>query len=110
MRITLLFMATMLLASCGGSSTYWRDECIITTDAQRAAIKEHTERILNHTPASLAGHDQDWDDAIAAAHQQATMLYCTRFSVEYDCSGAGPCRKTGQYKEMTFNPTNVIKP
>lgn len=66
------------------------------TAEERAAVAAMTERILSATPRQLAGHDQDWDDAVRAAHRAACETHCAPRLFEY----RGP-RRTGHWKAIS---------
>ncbi len=71
--------AACLLSSvlCGcGDNERWIERRLPTTDEERKLCAEHVEKIISQVPRTLSGHDQDWDDAIAQAHYQATMMLC----------------------------------
>jgi hypothetical protein len=70
-----LIGALLALSGCKGD-TCWMLQREPTTDAERAAVAAHVEKLLAATPQSLAGDDQDWDDAIHAAHRQARESLC----------------------------------
>lgn len=73
----------------------WRIHHEPMTAEERAAVAAMTERILSATPRQLAGHDQDWDDAVRAAHRAACETHCAPRLFEY----RGP-RRTGQWKAI----------
>ncbi len=75
MKKVLLIMACLILAGCSQEAV-WVERIIPTTDAERKAIADHTEKILGHVPSTLSGHDRDWDDAIKEAHRQAEIMFC----------------------------------
>lgn len=71
------------LASGCYPRAYWRESYEPMTDAERKAVAEHAEKILAATPRTLAGDDQDWDDAISEAHNQARRTVCRPVLREY---------------------------
>jgi hypothetical protein len=75
---------------------YWRLRTVPTTEAERVKVAELETQILRSTPATLAGHDQDWDDAILAAHQTAVETVCAPTLWEYQ-PGHGRQEWTGQW-------------
>ena len=98
MKKLLLLAGLLVLALCSGCElrTGWQERIQPTNEAERAAVAEHAERILAATPRQLAGHDQDWDDAIAMAHDQARKIICrptywewkeTRFGGAWEFTG-----------------------
>jgi hypothetical protein len=67
----------LALLLCGCEEKRWwvvRNEP--TTDAERQAVAEQVARILSSAPATLSGHDQDWDDAIRQATESAKESLC----------------------------------
>lgn len=66
------------------------------TAEERAAVAAMTERILSTTPRQLSGHDQDWDDAVRAAHRAACETHCAPRLFEYRGT-----RRTGQWKAIS---------
>jgi hypothetical protein len=78
---TLLLLLTLLLTGCG---KVYVERRVPTTDAQRQAIAAHAEKLLAATPHTLAGHDQDWDDAIKQAEEKAMLIYCPPTYWEWD--------------------------
>jgi hypothetical protein len=65
-------------------------------------VAQHVENIMQATPSSLSGHDQDWDDAIYRAHSEAKDLFCVRIEKEYICTpewGSDNCYPTGKIRE-----------
>lgn len=80
-RILLLAVA---LVGCGCARRYdWRERNEPTTEAERQAVATMIEKIMQATPRTLSGHDQDWDDAIAAATRSATNSQCRTTYWEY---------------------------
>lgn len=74
----------------------WHLEYEPTTDQEREQVANHVQKILGATPSSLAGNDQDWDDAIKTAHQDAKRLFCKPTLWEYV-----RFQKTGHWKPIT---------
>lgn len=99
MTIAALAAAT-LLCGCGRPKPSWTERREPTTDAERKAVAEHVERILSATPTTLSGRDQDWDDAIAEAHQQARISLCRPTLWEWQGNGflEGGGEYTGRWK------------
>lgn len=69
-------LASVIMCGCGVYEPQWVLRHEPTTDAERKAVAEHVERILAATPKTLSGNDQDWDDAIRAAHANAKETLC----------------------------------
>lgn len=72
-RIKLLaacVLGGLLLTGCKPSTRWCEMRECVTTD-ERVAVSDLESRLLNRVPLVLAGHDQDWDDAIKAAHKAA---------------------------------------
>ena len=62
---------------CGcADRTFWDLRNVPTTEAERKAVAEMTEAIMRATPTTLAGRDQDWDDAIEMANKKAMETLC----------------------------------
>lgn len=78
----IITIASLLLSGC--NDKYWRLKYTPTTGDERKAVCEHAEKILAVTPRELAGHDQDWDDAIQAAHLTAREAICRPTLWEFD--------------------------
>jgi hypothetical protein len=76
MRRLILLPLLALLAGCSPSEPYWIERHVPTTLAERQSVAEMTTKILAATPTSLAGHDQDWDDAIEMAQETAAKTLC----------------------------------
>jgi hypothetical protein len=76
-KIILLLTACLLLGGCMPTpANQWVARYTPTTDAERKAVAEHVERVMASTPRTLAGHDQDWDDALKMAYNQARQTLC----------------------------------
>lgn len=73
--LALVAGSAFILTGCG-PQIWWQERHTPTTDAERKAVAEQEEKILAATPTTLAGHDQDWDDAIKAAHDAACKTQC----------------------------------
>lgn len=76
------------------------EEYTPVTSEEKAAVAIMTERIMVATPHTLAGHDQYWDDAIAAANLAAKRSCCAERIYEYEGPFGGPFHKTGRFREM----------
>ena len=103
----LFLLVAILLAGC--APTYeWRLKNEPTTDAERRACAEHVEKVLAATPHSLAGHDQDWDDAIRAAENEARQTLCRPTLWEWkEYNVFSPHAEwTGRWKYFDQQPTH----
>lgn len=70
-----LLISFLLLAGCGRPAR-WEERIIPVTDQDRSNVAAEVKQILSATPQSLAGHDQDWDDAIEAAYRVSVHIWC----------------------------------
>lgn len=86
-RLPILLAVVLLFSGCA-KKVRWIERREPVTDEQRRAIADHAARIIASTPHTLAGHDQDWDDAIKEAHRQATYIFCPLTLWEYEYSAA----------------------
>jgi len=69
--------ASILLASCDDIRTTWIERQIPTTDKERQAVAQHVEAIIpSMLPESLGGDDQDLEDIINEAHNEARKSFC----------------------------------
>jgi hypothetical protein len=97
MTLTAVALASLTLASGCARPHEWVLRTVPTTEEERARVAEETERILAATPTGLAGHDQDWDDAIKEAKKTAMETWCrptlwemaptAPYSAEWDFTG-----------------------
>lgn len=77
-------LVAMAFAGCSDKPfSQWVVRYEPTTDSERKAVAEQVAKILASTPRSLSGHDQDWDDAIAAATKSAKETLCRPTSWEH---------------------------
>lgn len=74
--LALIVLAAVMGVGCFQSSPIWQMRNVPTTEVEREKVSQETEKILAATPKSLAGHDQDWDDAIAEANRVACETWC----------------------------------
>lgn len=81
-----------------GCSNSWVPRQKPETPEERKAVADHEARILSNIPKALAGHDQDWDDAIAMAHRVAVETHCKTRLYEFDRGFDGGL--TGRMKEI----------
>lgn len=93
-------------AGCVKTETYWGApsswDAPLTTQ-QKQQVADHAAKILAATPRSLAGDDQDWDDAIQQAHREAKAIYSPLVQFEYHREGgffltASFAEKTGRWR------------
>ena len=94
--LLLLCVAMLLCAGCTDTSWYERHEPM--TDAERQAVAEHAKQILEATPRSLAGDDQDWDDAIQMAHVEAKRTLCRKTYWEWKSQFPDAGAFTGRWR------------
>jgi hypothetical protein len=66
-----------------GCSPDWIPQRKAETTEERKCVAEHEAKILNNVPKTLAGHDQDWDDAIVEAHKIAIDTCCQTRQYEF---------------------------
>lgn len=85
-----------VLCLCGCGRT-WNVRNVPTTAEERAAVAEHAREVLSAIPKTLSGDDQDWDDSIREAHEQAREILCEPTLWEWD---RGECRYTGNWKKL----------
>lgn len=74
--------AICLLTGCS-PTIKWVERYEPRTDAERNSIAAHVEKIMEATPKTLSGHDQDWDDAIRMATEEAKTIYCRKTLAEW---------------------------
>ena len=77
--ITLLFICLFFF----GCADEWVPQKKVETPEERKCVISHETEILSHCPKSLNGHDQDWDDAIEAAHKIAIDACCQTRTYEF---------------------------
>lgn len=75
MKTVIILLLVTLFSGCIPRSVHWVQRREPITEADRKAVADQSARLLNHIPLALAGHDQDWDDAIRAAHDSAVVTY-----------------------------------
>jgi len=68
------------------------------TQQERENVERMTTCILNNTPQSMAGNDQDWDDAIRAAYKVACWTWCEPRLFEHRTCGGDYARPTGNWR------------
>lgn len=84
----------------------WRLQYVPTTDAERAAVAAHVEKIMAATPRSLAGNDQDWDDTLRVAESRALELFVRPTLREWTVAWDGwPIQPTGRWRYVDAQPT-----
>lgn len=97
-RIIFGLITMLCLPLFMGCSNSWVPQQKPETPEERKAVMEHETKILSNIPKTLAGHDQDWDDAIAMAHRVAVLTHCkTRL---YEFKTGFDCNFTGRMKEV----------
>lgn len=77
--LALALCSALLFSGCEHPKTeekYWALRTVPTTDQERKSVSEQVAKIMEATPRSLAGDDQDWDDAIRAATASAQETLC----------------------------------
>ncbi len=80
-----------------GCGTTWVTDRKIETPEERKCVAEHELKLLGKVPSTLSGHDQDWDDAIEAAHAAAINTCCATRAYEFKRGSDG---YTGRYREI----------
>lgn len=81
----------------GGCGTGERMERHAETPEERACVERMTTKLLEATPTTLAGHDQDWDAAIGSSYSVAVETCCSWRLYEYSYTTGS---KTGSFKEV----------
>ena len=106
MKRLLFLLPLVALVGCVKPITQWghptRYDAPLSLEQQRL-IADHVQKILAATPRSLAGDDQDWDDAIEQAHREARSLYSPLVQFEYHRDGGfflttGSFTQTGRWR------------
>ena len=92
MKRLLLVCSVMLL--CIGC-TKWVPDQKPETQEERECVERVQGDILSHTPLTLSGDDQDWDDAIVQAHNVAAKTCCKTRLYEFSWDA-----RTGKMKEV----------
>ena len=72
MKYSIILLALLL----SGCSDYESMSYLPVTPEEQKCVQETQIKIISSTPKSLAGHDQDWDDAIKAANDVANKSCC----------------------------------
>lgn len=98
-----LILLSFLFTSCGIIENEWRVYHEPANDAERAAASEHVQKVMQYFPKSAGGNDQDYDDALRVAHDEARHLFCTPVLVEIQSNG----HPTGNRKPL---PNDALKP
>jgi len=92
-----------IFISCSGETEYWwqmdTSYDVMTPDEQINVLHAQND-ILKATPSTLSGHDQDWDDAIMAAHLVACETMVRRKELEFKRKKgfAEPYEKSGRWR------------
>lgn len=88
----LMIVLSILLCSC---TPQWIPDRRPETVEESKAVAELEIKLMEQVPHSLSGHDQDWDDAIDAAHKVAVDTICKERLYEYQGGN-----RTGRVKEV----------
>lgn len=94
-RRAVFFIGLMAFFVMGCEKSHWYPRNIPETEAERKCVAEIQEKLIKNTLRSIAGHDQDWDDALFAAHEVAKQTCCKARLYEFGINGA----MTGRFKE-----------
>lgn len=105
MKNYIILCALLALAACGpdrdqSGQISWRVEKIVVSDAQVAMLRSHVEVLLSHPPATLSGHDQDWNKAIEASYEQTRETLVRPVLVEYVTDKGGWPHPTGRWRSF----------
>jgi len=79
MKLKLIAIAAVaaLTASCVEIRFTWVERQIPTTDKERQAVAQHVEAIIpSMLPEQLGGDDQDLEEIIIEAHNEARKSFC----------------------------------
>jgi hypothetical protein len=94
-----VLLCGLILLLCGCENT-WHPKRQIETPEERRCVVEQEARIMSNVPKTLSGHDQDWDDAIKAAHNVAVESCCKTRQYEYDRAMFSHIFWTGRMREV----------
>ncbi len=97
MRIFFGIIIMLLINGC--TESHWSPHRKIETKEERACVMKEERTLLRNVPRTLSGHDQDWDDAIKAAHEAAIDTCCATRLYEWE-SGFNGRGSTGAVKEV----------
>ncbi len=106
LRCAVMLPALLFLTAC--SDTYdWHLRRQPMTPEESVAAAQHVQAVLGNVPESLSGFDQDWDDAIAAAHREAKELFCRPTLWEWRSAGfpRTDSSYTGRWRYFDEKPT-----
>lgn len=103
----LSLLLCLLLVGCGGTS--WSERVVPTTDAERRAIAEHVERMLD-TPYVMSGDDQDWEDVVDSTYREATILFVRKTYWEWYGCGMFDSRPSGYTGRWRYADETETKP
>jgi len=73
--VALALALAAMLAGCADQS-HWEVRNEPTTDEERQLVAQQVVKLVHPAVLVLAGHDQDWDDAIKAATESAKTTLC----------------------------------
>jgi len=80
----IIITAMILLCSVlSGCESQWFAEQRPETAEERRAVSDHETMLLSNVPATLSGHDQDWDDVVETVHKIAVKTHCKTRLYEY---------------------------
>ena len=94
----ILLSCVLVMAMCGCSSeSSWHADRKVETSVERACVLQQERELLGNPPRNMSGHDQDWDDAIKAAHTSALDTCCkTRLYERRDQRWTGHMKEVGK--------------
>ena len=97
----------LLLVGC--SNAVWKERSVPTTDAERQAIAQHVERVLD-TPYVMSGDDQDWEDVVDSTYREATILFVRKTYWEWYSAGMFDYKATGYTGRWRYADETETKP
>lgn len=93
--VAVILLLSLLVTGCK-DETFWEVRHEPMTALEREAVSAQVAKLMAATPHQLAGHDQDWDDAIRAATESAKQSICQPTLWEHNGYG----RWTGKWKPV----------
>lgn len=85
MKTLPILTLAVTLCSCDNQ---WVERRIPTTEEERQMVKQHVEAIIpDMLPETLGGSDQDLEDIVIEAHNEARNSFCRPTMWEHDGSG-----------------------